>query len=186
MHLVTQARRPMSEDIKYRQKRYLIMMGIRVVGLVLAVFLFHGMARFIAAAIAIVMPYFAVVFANGGREPDSGRRFQPYDPERRELPESFPGQESPGQDPSSGQYSSSRQYSSSGEDFPSGQDFLSGREDQRGGTSTQGEQGPQDPRDDADGQPVREDSLSDGEGSLSAGEAAADPASQRRTRSNRA
>ncbi len=90
-YLVTNAQRPMSEDIKYRQKRYLIMMGIRVVGLVLAVFLFHGVARFIAAAVAIVMPYFAVVFANGGREPDHGRRFQPYDPdapERAGLPES--------------------------------------------------------------------------------------------------
>lgn len=90
-YLVTDAQRPMSEDIKYRQRRYLIMMGIRVVGLLLAVFLFHGVARFIAAAVAIVMPYFAVVFANGGREPDSGRRFQPYDPERRGLP-SAPGE----------------------------------------------------------------------------------------------
>ena len=30
-HLVTEAQRPMSEDIAYRQRRYLIMMGIRVV-----------------------------------------------------------------------------------------------------------------------------------------------------------
>lgn len=90
VYLVTNAKRPLSEDIRYRQRRYLIMMGIRVAGLVLAVFLFHGAARFIAAAVAIVMPYFAVVFANGGREPDSGRRFEPYDPDspvRSGLPE---------------------------------------------------------------------------------------------------
>ena len=30
---------------------------------------------------AVVLPYVAVVFANGGREPDSGARFEPYDPE---------------------------------------------------------------------------------------------------------
>ena len=63
----------MSEDISYRQRRYLISMGVRVVAFLLAVFLFHGIWRFIAAAIALVVPYFAVVFANGGREPDNAR-----------------------------------------------------------------------------------------------------------------
>ena len=40
VHLVTQARRPMSEDISYRQHRYLIMMGIRVVCFAIAIILF--------------------------------------------------------------------------------------------------------------------------------------------------
>jgi len=70
----------MSEDISYRQRRYLISMGVRVVAFLLAVFLFHGVWRFIAAVIALVVPYFAVVFANGGREPDNSARFEPFEP----------------------------------------------------------------------------------------------------------
>ncbi len=55
-------------------------MGVRVVAFLLAVFLFHGIWRFIAAAIALVVPYFAVVFANGGREPDNGATFESFEP----------------------------------------------------------------------------------------------------------
>ncbi len=77
---VTDARRSMSEDISYRQRRYLISMGVRVVAFLLAVFLFHGVWRFIAAAIALVVPYFAVVFANGGREPDNAAAFESFEP----------------------------------------------------------------------------------------------------------
>lgn len=82
-YTVTDAQRPMSEDITYRQRRYLISMGIRVVAFLLAVFLFHGIWRFVAAAVALVVPYFAVVFANGGREPDDKVRF---DTSRPRLP----------------------------------------------------------------------------------------------------
>jgi hypothetical protein len=77
---VTDARRSMSEDISYRQRRYLISMGVRVVAFLLAVFLFHGVWRFIAAAIALVVPYFAVVFANGGREPGNAAAFESFEP----------------------------------------------------------------------------------------------------------
>ncbi len=55
-------------------------MGIRVVAFLLAVFLFHGVWRFVAAGVALVVPYFAVVFANGGREPDNAARFETYRP----------------------------------------------------------------------------------------------------------
>ena len=40
VHLVTQARRPLSEDIRYRQRRYLIMMGIRLLCFIVAVVMF--------------------------------------------------------------------------------------------------------------------------------------------------
>jgi hypothetical protein len=73
----------MSEDIAYRQSRYLIMMGIRVACFVTAVVLFAngaGWLTAIPAVGAIVIPYFAVVFANGGREPTSQRGFQAYEP----------------------------------------------------------------------------------------------------------
>jgi hypothetical protein len=73
----------MSQDIAYREKRYLIMMGIRLVCFVIAVVLFvngAGWLTAIPAVGAIAIPYFAVVFANGGREPSSRDRFRPYEP----------------------------------------------------------------------------------------------------------
>ena len=83
VHLVTQAQRPLSEDISYRQRRYLLMMGIRALCFVIAVVLFvnhFGWLAAIPALGAIFIPYFAVVFANGGREPDNTRGFMEYRP----------------------------------------------------------------------------------------------------------
>ena len=83
VHLVTQARRSMSDDITYRQRRYLLMMGIRAVCFVIAVVLFtnhFGWLAAIPALGAICIPYFAVVFANGGREPSNTRGFMEYQP----------------------------------------------------------------------------------------------------------
>jgi len=82
-HLVTEAQRSRSADISYRERRYLIMMAIRVVCFVAAVLVFAnggGWLTAIPAVGAIAIPYFAVVFANGGREPTSTRGFQPYEP----------------------------------------------------------------------------------------------------------
>ena len=81
--MVTQARRSLSDDIAYRQRRYLLMMGIRAVCFVIAVVLFvnHlGWLTAIPAVGAIFIPYFAVVFANGGREPNNVRGFMEYRP----------------------------------------------------------------------------------------------------------
>jgi Protein of unknown function (DUF3099) len=83
VHMVTQARRSLSDDIAYRQRRYLLMMGIRTVCFVIAVLLFvnhFGWLAAIPAVAAIFIPYFAVVFANGGREPDNTRGFMEYRP----------------------------------------------------------------------------------------------------------
>lgn len=85
----------MSEDISYRQRRYLISMGVRVVAFLLAVFLFHGVWRFIAAAIALVVPYFAVVFANGGREPDNSAAFEPFEPNLPQRSAAYPASPAP-------------------------------------------------------------------------------------------
>ncbi|MGD0936434.1 MAG: DUF3099 domain-containing protein [Streptosporangiaceae bacterium] len=92
--LVTQARRSLSEDISYRQRRYLIMMSFRAVcfGLTVLLFLNHfGWLAAIPAVFAIFVPYVAVVFANGGREPDNVRGFMEYRPNlpERRIP---PGQ----------------------------------------------------------------------------------------------
>jgi hypothetical protein len=88
---VTQARPSRSADISYRERRYLIMMGIRLVCFVIAVVVFingAGWLTAIPAVGAIIIPYFAVIFANGGREPGNTRGFQEYRPN---LPERFSG-----------------------------------------------------------------------------------------------
>lgn len=76
----------MSEDIKYRQSRYLIMMGIRVVCFLIAILMYVAHLRWlilIPAVGAIFIPYIAVIFANGGREPNNVRGFMEY---RTNLP----------------------------------------------------------------------------------------------------
>jgi hypothetical protein len=83
VHMVTQAHRSLSDDIAYRQRRYLLMMGIRALCFVIAVCLYvnhFGWLAAIPAVGAIFIPYFAVVFANGGREPDNTRGFMEYRP----------------------------------------------------------------------------------------------------------
>ena len=87
--MVTEARLSRSADIAYRERRYLIMMGIRLVCFVIAVVLFingAGWLTAIPAVGAIIIPYFAVIFANGGREPNTSRGFQAYEPN---LPDRF-------------------------------------------------------------------------------------------------
>jgi hypothetical protein len=82
-HLVTEAQRSKSADIRYRERRYLIMMAIRVVCFLIAVIVFAkggGWLTAIPAVGAIAIPYFAVVFANGGREPSNTKGFRAYEP----------------------------------------------------------------------------------------------------------
>ncbi|TDE17895.1 DUF3099 domain-containing protein [Actinomadura sp. 6K520] len=73
VYTVTDAPRPMSEDIEHRQRRYLVSMGVRTVCFVGAVLAAvagaPAWAVLILVAGALVLPYVAVVVANGGREP---------------------------------------------------------------------------------------------------------------------
>lgn len=85
MYTVTSAQRAMSDDIAYRRRRYLISMGIRTACVPLIVIL-PSPWRWVVAAGAIFIPYIAVVFANGGREPDNSARFEPY--EGQDTPDS--------------------------------------------------------------------------------------------------
>jgi hypothetical protein len=92
--VVTEARPSLSDDIAYRQRRYLIMMGIRALCFIAAVILFANHAGWLTAIPvvgAITIPYFAVVFANGGREPTGTRGFRPYEP-NLPAPYAPPGQ----------------------------------------------------------------------------------------------
>jgi hypothetical protein len=87
VYTVTDAHRPMSEDIGNRERRYLVTMGIRALCFLLSILFavtLHGSMRWlalVALAGAVVLPYIAVIVANGGREPDSAARFAPYEPE---------------------------------------------------------------------------------------------------------
>jgi Protein of unknown function (DUF3099) len=115
VHVVTEAPRPRHEDIAYREKRYLLMMGIRLVCFVIAVIMFvkgAGWLTAIPAVGAIAIPYFAVVFANGGREPEGRSRFRPYRPNMPERYAPPEGSTGPGGDGSTGPAGAARPGSS--------------------------------------------------------------------------
>ncbi len=64
------------------------MMGVRTACFVTAILLFINHLGWITAIPlvgAIIIPYFAVVFANGGREPNMSRGFRPYEPSLPEI-----------------------------------------------------------------------------------------------------
>lgn len=67
---ITGARSGLSEDVRGRQRRYVISMSIRTVCFLLAIVLWH--VQIVLAVIALilggVLPYIAVVIANAGRE----------------------------------------------------------------------------------------------------------------------
>jgi hypothetical protein len=79
----------MSEDIDYRQRRYLVSMGIRTACFLLALFLSGHAPIWIVGALivgALVLPYVSVVFANGGREPENTPRFDEREsPNRNQI-----------------------------------------------------------------------------------------------------
>jgi len=87
-YLVTEAHQSRAAEISQRERRYLVMMGIRVVCFVVTVvmFLAHaGWLTVVPAIGAIALPYFAVVVANT-RQPSSPTGFRPYQPN---LPERY-------------------------------------------------------------------------------------------------
>jgi Protein of unknown function (DUF3099) len=90
-HLVTEARPSRSAEIRERERRYLLIMGIRLACFITAgiLFLTHaGWLALIPAAGSIALPYFAVVIANSRRPVGSGdfRAYQPRLPDRFSPP----------------------------------------------------------------------------------------------------
>ena len=61
---ITGARESLTDDMRSRQRRYLVSMGVRTVAFVSAVAFLHGWARWAGVALAVVLPWFAVVGAN--------------------------------------------------------------------------------------------------------------------------
>jgi hypothetical protein len=81
---ITSATRPHSEDIQGRQRRYLISMAVRTVCFVLAIVFRDTPAVWFFVGGAVILPYVAVVVANGGASPDPGG-MDAYTPEHPEL-----------------------------------------------------------------------------------------------------
>ncbi len=77
---ITSARSSRSDDIKRREVKYLVSMGIRTVCFVLAVVL-SGPMRWVMVAGAFFLPYFAVVIANAadGRQSAGPAQFEDED-----------------------------------------------------------------------------------------------------------
>lgn len=67
---ITGARASLTDDVRGRQRRYVISMGIRTVCVILTVLLWHvnTILAWAMLAAGLLLPYFAVVIANAGRE----------------------------------------------------------------------------------------------------------------------
>lgn len=82
---ITSARRPRSEDIRGRERRYLISMGIRTLCFILAVVFMGHWVMWVFLVGAVFLPYIAVVVANSGAGPDPGASEFAYRPEQPAL-----------------------------------------------------------------------------------------------------
>ncbi len=76
---MTSAKTSTSDDQAQRMRRYLTMMGLRIVCFGV-VFVTTGWLRWVAVIAAVVLPYFAVVIANAVR-PREGGQITPVDEE---------------------------------------------------------------------------------------------------------
>ncbi|WP_309093609.1 DUF3099 domain-containing protein [Streptomyces sp.] len=67
---ITGARAGLQEDVRGRQRRYVISMSVRTVSVILAATLWNveRHVAVVALVLGLVMPYVAVVIANAGRE----------------------------------------------------------------------------------------------------------------------
>ncbi|MCP3821259.1 DUF3099 domain-containing protein [Streptomyces sp. A3M-1-3] len=67
---ITGARQGLVDDVRGRQRRYVISMSVRTVSVVLAAVLWNveRHVAVVALVIGLVLPYIAVVIANAGRE----------------------------------------------------------------------------------------------------------------------
>ncbi|MEU8570941.1 DUF3099 domain-containing protein [Streptomyces pathocidini] len=67
---ITGARAGLDDDVRGRQRRYVISMGVRTLSFLLAVGLWNVQrpVAIVALVLGFVLPYIAVVIANAGRE----------------------------------------------------------------------------------------------------------------------
>lgn len=67
VYAITSAERGITDQQSTRTRKYLISMSIRTACVIAAIFV-PGWPRWVLIAGAVVLPYFAVVIANAGRE----------------------------------------------------------------------------------------------------------------------
>lgn len=74
VYRITGARSSLTEDVRGRQRRYVVSMLLRTVCVLLAVVLWdvQRLVAFAALGGAVLLPYFAVLIANAGREKAPG------------------------------------------------------------------------------------------------------------------
>ncbi|MEU1089716.1 DUF3099 domain-containing protein [Streptomyces sp. NPDC005892] len=67
---ITGARQGLADDVRGRQRRYVISMSVRTVAVILAAVLWNveRHVSMVALALGLLLPYVAVVIANAGRE----------------------------------------------------------------------------------------------------------------------
>ncbi|MFD4857446.1 DUF3099 domain-containing protein [Streptomyces atratus] len=67
---ITGARQGLADDVRGRQRRYVISMSVRTVSVILAAVLWNveRYVAIVALALGALLPYVAVVIANAGRE----------------------------------------------------------------------------------------------------------------------
>ncbi|MEH0422242.1 DUF3099 domain-containing protein [Streptomyces sp. B21-083] len=67
---ITGARQGLADDVRARQRRYVISMSVRTVAVVLAATLWNveRHVAFVALVLGMILPYISVVIANAGRE----------------------------------------------------------------------------------------------------------------------
>jgi hypothetical protein len=82
---ITSASRPRSEELRGREVRYVISMGIRTLCFLLALVFREHWVVWVFLAAAVFLPYVAVVIANAGATYDPARNDHPYDPDRKAL-----------------------------------------------------------------------------------------------------
>jgi hypothetical protein len=85
VYRVSGVRESRTEDVRRRQRRYGISMGIRTLCF-LAALVTHGPARWVLFTGALVLPYVAVVIANSGRLPTADAPVPVVLPSRTQLP----------------------------------------------------------------------------------------------------
>ncbi|MER5499300.1 MULTISPECIES: DUF3099 domain-containing protein [unclassified Streptomyces] len=67
---ITGARQGLADDVRGRQRRYVISMSVRTVSVILAAVLWNveRYVAIVALVLGVLLPYVAVVIANAGRE----------------------------------------------------------------------------------------------------------------------
>jgi hypothetical protein len=81
---ITTAAASREDDIRARQRRYVLSMGFRTVCFVTAVIIGHGWVMWVLIVAALILPYVAVVMANAASSKSDD--FALRDMDRSELP----------------------------------------------------------------------------------------------------